>query len=149
MNDAEFEYKINQSLKADIYRHLSLCETDFVENLKLRIGLEEYSSKLFEKARRFEFWHLHELAALVAVYFNLEEKKVFVTNVSVLGRYQGRGLASKLITTMKEFAEHEGYDSISLEVIKTNAKAIHLYKKIGFMEYTLNHNLLVMKLKIK
>lgn len=54
----------------------------------------------------------------------------YVTNIAVSGEYRRRGVASALIERMLR----EPVSFLSLEVRKSNAPAIALYRKFGFSE---------------
>lgn len=56
----------------------------------------------------------------------------YITNIAVLPEYRNRGVATALLTKVTEFATNEGLSFISLEVRKSNQKAITLYEKFGF-----------------
>lgn len=47
--------------------------------------------------------------------------------------YRGRGIASKLFDHVFEWAERQGVTRLELTVIKGNAPAFNLYKKMGFV----------------
>lgn len=52
--------------------------------------------------------------------------------LSVLNEYWGLGLGSILMEHIVEFATEAGYEQIELETVRTNERAIALYKKFGF-----------------
>jgi len=55
--------------------------------------------------------------------------------MSIQEAYTNKGIGRKLITTLLEWAKkQEKYEKISLEVFSNNPRAIHLYKKMGFVE---------------
>lgn len=54
--------------------------------------------------------------------------------MAVLKEYWGRGIGSRLIDTLVEWANSVGITRITLQVDKTNLQAIALYKKFGFRE---------------
>lgn len=52
--------------------------------------------------------------------------------ISVLKEYWGLGLGSVLMEHIVDFATESGYEQIELETVRTNERAIALYKKFGF-----------------
>ena len=54
--------------------------------------------------------------------------------ITVLKEYWNLGLASQMIQEMLDIIVEQGYEQIELEVLESNEKAIHLYKKFGFEE---------------
>ena len=54
--------------------------------------------------------------------------------VSVVKEYWGRGIGSRLIERLLEFARENRFEIIDLEVRSDNKAAIHLYEKFGFVK---------------
>lgn len=98
---SEILYRINTATPEDIYLHLEECQYNFVPPLNARVDIKEYSEKISAKAVTFEAWDDKILAGLLAAYFNDDEKiSGFITNVSTLKRYQGKGIAAELVKKM-------------------------------------------------
>jgi hypothetical protein len=55
MND--IIYKINSSTQDEIKSHLEECSNEFTPPLSNYVDIEKYSSKIFEKATRFEVYN--------------------------------------------------------------------------------------------
>ena len=55
--------------------------------------------------------------------------------MSVRERFTGLGLGSFLLRTAVAQAEENGFEQVELGVFSDNARAIHLYEKVGFREY--------------
>ena len=53
-------------------------------------------------------------------------------SITVLKEYWGRGIGSRLMEMMIEFAETTGIEILYLEVRADNQRAVNLYKKYGF-----------------
>ena len=58
----------------------------------------------------------------------------YITNVAVNSDYRRLGIADKLLELLYGYAEENSMDFISLEVRVSNAPAISLYTKNGFIE---------------
>lgn len=56
-----------------------------------------------------------------------------IANLAVAGEYQGRGIGRELMECCLKEAEEAGCEVISLEVRVSNARAISLYQKSGFI----------------
>jgi ribosomal protein S18 acetylase RimI-like enzyme len=131
---AAIEYLLNKSSEAEIAEHLSGCDADFVPPLSCRVEINDYAKKIASKAIRFESWSGGMLVGLVAAYCNDREKRIaFVTSVSVLRAWTGRGIAARLMEMCVEHAKASGMKQISLEVASNNTAAIRLYEKSGFL----------------
>ena len=143
-------YMLNHASRAQISRHLSQCDDDFVQSLSDRVEIDDYSGKIADKATRFEAWTDVDLIGLVAIYANDTESRVaFVTSVSVLPQWQGRGIASKLMRRCIEYVKEICFRSIELEVVSDNVCAIRLYEKMGFVVDETRGRFATMSLNIK
>lgn len=131
---AGVEYLSNKATAAEIVEHLSCCDIDFVPPLSGRLEINDYANKIASKATRFEAWSGGMLVGLVAAYCNDHEKRIaYITSVSVLKAWTGKGIAAKLMKLCVEHAKASGMRQISLEVASGNAPAIKLYEKSGFV----------------
>lgn len=141
------DYKIGTAGKSEILQHLLECDSSFVPLLSDRVNIDEYAEKVAGKAITFEAWDENRLAGLVAVYINMDSLTAFITNVSVLNKCSGKGIARKLMFHCIEYAGTNGFKRIQLEVNKNNTKAISLYKGLNFIEYGSQGETLSMELK--
>ena len=55
-------------------------------------------------------------------------------SITVIKEYWGRGIGSRLMEMMIDFAKSTGIEILYLEVRADNERAIRLYKKYGFVE---------------
>ena len=62
-----------------------------------------------------------------------------IANFNVLDYFQNKGIGSKLIDYVIKKYQNK-YQNITLEVRSDNEKAIHLYKKKGFIEKAIRKN---------
>lgn len=149
MNINKLENKINTAGKSEIFCHLKKCSDSFIPRLDESVNISDYSSKIFEKATLFECWDGEVLVGLVAAYFNdYDNKFSYITNVSVLKEYFGKGIASNLLKNCIDYGSKNNFSKIILEVEKSNTSAINLYKKFNFKEIGLNENKINMSLDI-
>jgi ribosomal protein S18 acetylase RimI-like enzyme len=132
--NCKIEFCENQASVAQIAKHLHACDHVFVPPLSHRVPIDDYAHRIIDKAVRFEAWEDGELVGLVAIYCNDARSRVaFITNVSVLLEWQGRGIASQLVTRCTGHANSLGFSRIELEVGQMNAVAIAFYNKHGFV----------------
>lgn len=141
------DYLLNKATALEISRHLSSCDEVFVQALSERVDIREYSHKIYDKAIRFEAWADDALVGLVAAYCNDQTKQMaYITSVSVLKNWQGKGIAAQLTRRCIEHARMLGMHCISLEVARGNASAIGLYEKYGFVIADADDSFLTMNL---
>lgn len=124
----------NKASVAEIAEHLSRCDASFVPPLSDRVVISDYAQKLANNATLFEAWTGDTLVGLVAAYCNDQEKRIaYITSVSVLNEWVGKGIAAYLMNQCIKYAKTSGMLQIRLEVASTNAPAIKLYMKSGFV----------------
>lgn len=63
-----------------------------------------------------------------------------IVNVAVTNSARGRGIGSQIITHFLSYIKEKGVGSVYLEVRESNAPAIGLYKKFGFLEVGVSKN---------
>jgi ribosomal protein S18 acetylase RimI-like enzyme len=127
------EYSSARASVAQITGHLLRCDEVFVPRLGARVDIGDYARKIAGKAQRFEAWTSNELVGLVATYCNAPDTDVaFVTTVSVLPAWQGRGIASHLLENCIAHVRKLGFARIELEVGDGNGTGTALYEKHGF-----------------
>lgn len=142
---AAVEFSLNAASAAQITRHLLGCEADFVPPLSGRVEIDDYARKIARNATRFEAWSGGTLVGLVAAYCNDQEKRVaYITSVSVLRAWVGKGVAAQLLGQCVENAKSSGMRQICLEVARANAPAIKLYEKSGFVARKANASVITM-----
>ena len=116
-----------------IAAHLRLCDSRFAVALSSRVDIEAYAQKIASHAIRFEAWSGDALVSLVAAYAERARPALFVTNVSTLGAFAGRGLATRLLRSCIDHARRDARD-LRLEVASADESAIRLYRACGFAD---------------
>jgi ribosomal protein S18 acetylase RimI-like enzyme len=148
--NAVVECLTNKASEAEIAEHLSCCDADFVPPLSGRVEINDYAKKIASKATRFEAWSGGTLVGLVAAYCNDREKHIaYITSVSVLHEWMGKGVSARLMSRCIEHAKAFGMRQISLEVANDNTPAIRLYEKNGFVAGKANTPFVSMDLYLK
>lgn len=129
----------------DLKVHLSECSENFIPPLIERVDLGSYAKKISTHAITFEAWNDKELIGLIAVYCSSDNKVGFITNVSVLKRYMGAGIATLLLKESIDALRKRGCEQLNLEVNEKNEPAIAFYKSNNFIEIEKNGSSLVMR----
>jgi ribosomal protein S18 acetylase RimI-like enzyme len=147
---AAVEYLSNKASAVEIAVHLWTCDTDFVPPLSGRVEINDYAQKILSKALRFEAWSSGKLVGLVATYCNDQEKRIaYITSVSVLKEWTGKGIAACLMSRCIKDMKALGIRQVYLEVASDNTPAIRLYKRNGFVAGNDNVSFVTMKLNLK
>lgn len=128
-------YKTKTALTEEIYSHLKECNENFIPPLEEKVNIMNYSKKIFENAITFEAWNEKILVGLIAAYLNdTENKSAFITNVSTIKSYMGKGIAKELMKMCINYSKNYNFKEINLEVSSKNADALNLYLKYGFVK---------------
>ena len=59
--------------------------------------------------------------------------QLLMDGISVSPKMRGRGIGTKLLYSLIEYAQKEQYRSVRLDVIDTNSAARRLYERVGFV----------------
>lgn len=148
--NASIVFLLNKASAAQIAAHLLSCDADFVPPLSGRVEIRDYAQKIASNAIRFEAWSGVTLVGLAAVYCNDQETRIgYITSVSVLKAWTGKGIAARLVGQCVEHAKTLRMRQISLEVASDNTSAIKLYKKSGFVAGKANAPFVTMNLYLE
>lgn len=140
-------YAQNKAQYQDILTHLLACDDTFTPRLSSKVDLKNYALKLAENAHREEAWEDKRLVGLVGIYLN--GRTAFITNVSVLPSFQGRGIGLELVRRSLLIARTKAFTQAELEVSVTSSTAIALYKRCGFAERERQGDVLKMLIEFK
>ena len=144
------EYLSNRATEAETAEHLLRCDAYFMPPLSDRVEINDYAKKIVSKTTRFEAWSGDTLIGLVAVYCNDQERRIaYITNVSVLRDWTGKGITARLMKQCIEHVEALGMRQISLDVASDNIPAIKLYEKNSFVMGKANVPFVSMNLYLK
>jgi ribosomal protein S18 acetylase RimI-like enzyme len=124
----------NRATADEIAAHLRACDHDFVPTLSSRVDLTAYACKLVSHAMRLETWSGKTLVALAVIYCNdRETHRAYLSSLSVLPEWRGRGLALQLLAAGFAAARAAGMETMALQVGRANIAAIALYRRAGFV----------------
>jgi len=147
--NAEIEFCLNRADQATILKHLLDCDSEFLPRLSERVEIPSYSLKIQESATRFEAWNASHLVGLLAAYCNdAEQRAAFITSVSILKQWQGKGIAQQLLDQCIARIRGLGFAQIELEVALDNSKAVLLYAGRGFVTQQANSTTAKMRLEL-
>ncbi len=117
---------------------------DFIENCRLLdIDLDRRVGKKIKRDKYKKYNQLDEIKEAIVVYENdkvvgggairkYDEENIELKRVFVHTEYQGRGIGSKLVALLIEWAMELGYKRMILETGELLAESCAVYKKLGF-----------------
>lgn len=150
MGTGNFKYMVKSAAEKEIFLHLTECNNNFTPPLSDRTDLLFYAKKLYEKAVTFEAWDGDRLIGLIAGYFSKDKSKTFfISNVSVIKEYSGKGIASRLLKDCISCCKKNDYFVVTLEVNRHNSPAVAYYEKHRFRQYESKGDQLFLKLELK
>lgn len=83
--------------------------------------------------KRFDDFVDYAIGYFRLSWYKPEEKSIYI-GMDLDEKYRGQGLATEIYQDfMKEINREIGIELFKLEVLKTNVRAINLYKKLGFV----------------
>jgi len=62
-------------------------------------------------------------------------RDAFIDELYLLEQYRGRGWGRKTMGFVEQVARAEGVRTLHLEVVRKNARALEVYRKMGFQEH--------------
>ncbi|MCU9614799.1 GNAT family N-acetyltransferase [Caldibacillus lycopersici] len=139
---------IREATIVDAEQILTHTRTVLEENPQfMATTLEEFTTNAAEE-RRWIAMHQHTGLLLVAELdqqvigilsfqrsSRIRYKHQGIFGISIQEKYTNGGVGSSLLTKLFQWAaENPSLEKISLEVFSNNNRAIHLYKKFGFIE---------------
>lgn len=117
---------------------------DFIENCRLLdMDLDRRVGKKIKRDKYEKYNQLDEIQEAIVVYENnkvigggairrYDDENVELKRVFVHTGYQGRGIGSKLVSLLIEWAVELGYKTMILETGELLAESCAVYKKLGF-----------------
>ena len=141
-------YRIGSASHEDLSIHLKACADYFNPPLDSRVNISDYALKISVRAVTFEAWSADVLAGLVAAYLDRENGKGFITSVSTVKEFTGRGIAKMLMQMCVDYSRKHGIRELSLEVSKESGKALRLYDGCGFNRELESEGMIRMKLDV-
>lgn len=149
MQTETITYTIKTADSNNVFTHLVKCDEDFMPKLSEKVDILAYAKKIVENSITFEAWINDELVGLIAAYFNDSKTHCgFITSVSTLKKYAGKGIASQLMSQCISYALQHQFVEIALEVFHKNNSAVQLYKKYGFSKTGINNDFISMKIDL-
>ena len=119
-------------------------DQDFVENCKLLdMDLDRRVGKKIKRDKYKKYNQLDEIQEAIVVYEDqkaigggalrrYDDETVELKRVFVHTEYQGRGIGSRLVSLLIEWAVELGYKRMILETGELLAESCAVYRKLGF-----------------
>ncbi len=132
--------------------------TSVLEIEQLSFGNEAFNRRQFRHLAKSPTCHFavaeieNQIGGYLILTTRRKSKVLRIYSIATKPRFRGQGIGEKLMNYTKVFAANQLFDTISLEVKESNAAAIALYQKMGFVStgkkmdyYGQGENALVMR----
>ena len=97
------------------------------------VNLAQYAEKLCIHGRVWCHYDMGKPVSIIAGYFNdMTSQTAYLSMLAVAKEYQGKKLASSLLSEFEDYAIQKGMAYVKLEVRKHNTAAQNLYRKFGY-----------------
>lgn len=97
------------------------------------VNLAQYAEKLCIHGRVWCHYDMGKPVSIIAGYFNdMTSQTAYLSMLVVAKEYQGKKLASSLLSEFEDYAIQKGMAYVKLEVRKHNTAAQNLYRKFGY-----------------
>lgn len=129
------EIKLIDTLdKCAIEEAVKLLEGRLSPSLTERgINISQYSEKLGVHGKVWCHYNMGRPVSIIAGYFNdVTSRTAYLSMLAVDREYQGKKLASSLLSEFENYAVKNGMHYVKLEVRKHNIAAQNLYNKFGY-----------------
>lgn len=98
-----------------------------------KVNLAQYAEKLCIHGRVWCHYDMGKPVSIIAGYLNdMTSQTAYLSMLAVAKEYQGKKLASSLLSEFEDYAIQNGMAYVKLEVRKHNTAAQSLYRKFGY-----------------
>lgn len=118
---------------AEIEKYLIKADKFFIPALSEKVNIKAFATKFHNNGIVITAVHNNNIIGLLAFYCNdMKGKLAFITNMSVLPEFYGKGIAAKMMNHCVKYVIEKNFIYIGLEVNKLNERAISFYIKYDF-----------------
>lgn len=131
MNGIQLTEIFDKNAVEEAVEHLEMM---LVPSLTERnVNLAQYAEKLCIHGRVWCHYDMGKPVSIIAGYFNdMTSQTAYLSMLAVVKKYQGKRLASSLLSEFEDYAIQNGMAYVKLEVRKHNTAAQSLYRKFGY-----------------
>lgn len=121
-----------------IYEFLENVDCSFPVPISQKQNLYELAKKFEEKATICAEIRDKKICAMVAGYTDhVLNNLAYISVVATQEEYRGQGIANRLVKNFIKVAENKHLSGVHLYAATFNKIAINMYKKIGFIIYSI------------
>ena len=119
----------------EILKYLHEHDNDFPIPLSHKTNLKQYLNKMIRLGKSVICVDQNQIVGLIFYYDNnTQERKAFISLVSVDKNYRCKGIATHLIEEVLSLLKKQQFKICEVPTHETNELAIHLYGLLGFCQ---------------
>lgn len=137
VNDSDIELIANLYIENWKKTYIGMLPNKFLNSLKVSDAIQKWQ-EYFRKERHMIFvaYEDEEFIGFSACKEDDEIKHcLYLDSLHVSEASRGKGIGTKLLNTVGNYAYREGYKCMSICIVKGNSNAKGLYEKLGAKHY--------------
>ena len=120
-----------------VLRFLEEVDAEFPIPLSSKVEIRELAEKYYEKAALCCRCEGDRIIAMVAGYIkNTPDQMGYISLVATTGDARRKGYSCALLREFLELAKAEGLKAVHVYTHETNIRAVGMYRKVGFVDYS-------------
>lgn len=136
-NDSDIELITNLYIGNWKKTYKGLLPNEFLNSLKVSDGIQKWQEYLGKE--RYMIFVAYEEKKFLGFSACKEDDEIehclYLDSLHVSEASRGKGIGTKLLNTVGDYAYNQGYKCMSICIVKGNSNAKDLYEKLGAKHY--------------
>ncbi|MFL0252875.1 GNAT family N-acetyltransferase [Clostridium neuense] len=137
VNDCDIELIANLYIKNWKKTYIGMLPNKFLNSLKVSYGIQKWQE--YPRKERHMIFVAYEDEKFLGFSACKEDDEInhclYLDSLHVSEDLRGKGIGTKLLNTVGNYAYKEGYKCMSICIVKGNSNAKGLYEKLGAKHY--------------
>lgn len=137
VNDSDIEFIANLYIKNWKKTYIGMLPNKFLNSLKVSDGIQKWQE--YPRKERHMIFVAYEDEKFLGFSACKEDDEIknclYLDSLHVSEDLRGKGIGTKLLNTVGNYAYKEGYKCVSICIVKGNSNAKGLYEKLGAKHY--------------
>lgn len=137
VNDSDIEFIANLYIKNWKKTYIGMLPNKFLNSLKVGDGIQKWQE--YPRKERHMIFVAYEDEKFLGFSACKEDDEIkhclYLDSLHVSEASRGKGIGTKLLNTVGNYAYREGYKCMSICIVKGNSNAKGLYEKLGAKHY--------------
>jgi len=137
VNDSDIEFIANLYIKNWKKTYIGMLPNKFLNSLKVSDGIQKWQE--YPRKERHMIFVAYEDEKFLGFSACKEDDEIkhclYLDSLHVSEDLRGKGIGTKLLNMVGNYAYKEGYKCMSICIVKGNSNAKGLYEKLGAKHY--------------